>query len=181
MGESIHGSGMRELRIHTPTGSVDGTLEVSHGLRTLDHLNLVLKSFVNIRPTREPGDGWPFGPGLLAVNKDCILFVQELSAPAPRSSSSFGSFSRSPVRLRVDQFTIEGFVHVPHGGSPMKRLDQDTHAFVPLTTVLVSGPAEYVTAPFLAVNRRAISAAQALEPERLDDVAARAEAGSTPI
>ena len=58
-----------------------------------------------------------------------------------------------------------GFVQVPAGGSPMTRIDQDEHAFLPLTTVLVSGAGEATTAPFLAVNSNFIEAAQVSLPD----------------
>ena len=47
----------------------------------------------------------------------------------------------------------------------MKRLDQDTHAFISLTTVLVTGPDTEVMTPFLAVNRDFVTAAQVVDPD----------------
>ena len=58
----------------------------------------------------------------------------------------------------------------------MKRLDQGNHAFVSLTTVLITGPDDHATAPFLAVNRNFITAAQAVESEAESETFSSTEA-----
>lgn len=65
--------------------------------------------------------------------------------------------------MRVKDYEIEGFIHVPAGGAPMKRLEHGKHPFISLTTVLVTGPEGQSTAQFLAVNRAHISAVQEID------------------
>lgn len=153
----------RGVRIHTTAGRVEGNLRIAATLRTLDDLNLVAKRLVSLRSAHPEDPSWTFDPGALSINKASILFLMELGTPAVQPGTSFGRFTRSPVRLRVGSYDIEGFVHVPPGGVAMKRLDQDNHPFVSLTSVLVSGPDGEFTAPFLAVNRSHIIAAQEVE------------------
>ncbi len=47
----------------------------------------------------------------------------------------------------------------------MRRLDQSNHPFISLTWAAVKGPDTKLTAPFLAVNRAHILAAQEITPE----------------
>ena len=66
------------------------------------------------------------------------------------------------IRLRVGDYIVDGFLHVPPGGNPMMRLHQDSRAFIALTAASATrGDAEF-SAPFLAVNRKHILAAQQL-------------------
>jgi hypothetical protein len=165
----IEGAAAREerrVRIDTVDGAVEGSLRISPGLRTLDDLNLVAKRFVTIYSPKSLNENWQTGQGSLSVNKDSILFVRELSSPPPRAGGNFGSFTRAPIRLHVKQFEVEGFVHVPPGGSPMKRLDQSSHPFVSLTSVLVTSTDSESTAPFLAVNRNRVTAAQVVDHDQ---------------
>ncbi len=103
---------------------------------------------------------WNFGPESLSISKSSVLFVRELRIPQKGSSNRFGNFSRAAVKLRVKEFDIEGFVHVPPGGAAMKRLDHSDHPFVSLTTVLLTGPEGETMVPFLAVNLEHIGAVQ---------------------
>ena len=153
----------RGVRIHTTAGRIEGNLKIAASLRTLDDLNLVAKRLVTLHSAHAEDANWPFDSGALSVNKDSILFMMELGSPAVQAGVQFGRFTRSPVRLRVGTYDVQGFVHVPPGGVAMKRLDQDNHPFVSLTSVLVSGPEGEFTAPFLAVNRSHIIAAQEVE------------------
>jgi hypothetical protein len=168
----------RSVHIETVDGAVQGCLRISPGLRTLDDLNLVSKRFITVHTPQSLASDWEPGSGPLAVNKGSILFVRELSAPPPKGGGRFGNFTRAALRLRIKEFEVEGFVHVPPGGSPMKRLDQDSHPFVSLTTVLVTGPDGHATAPFLAVNRNHITAAQVNEPGEEPAAVHSAEAAS---
>jgi len=153
----------RGVRIQTTAGRIEGNLRIATRLRTLDDLNLVSKRLVTMHSAHAEEANWPFDPGKVSINKASVLFVQELGTPTVQTGVSFGRFTRSAVRLRVGEFDIQGFVHVPPGGMAMKRLDQDNHPFVSLTSVLVSGPDGEFTAPFLAVNRSHIIAAQEVE------------------
>lgn len=154
----------RAVRVDTVDGAVEGWLRVGAKLRTLDDLNMVAKRFVTIHSPRSLTDSLSVGSGPLSINKDAILFVRELSPPPPKSASRLGDFTRAPVQLRVGSFEIQGLVDVPPGAAPIKRLDQDTHLFVSLTSVLVTGPDETVTTPFVAVNRNHVTTAQVTEP-----------------
>jgi hypothetical protein len=154
----------RSVCVDTVDGAVQGDLHISPRLRTLDDLNLVSKRFVTLHTPESQAEGWQPSAGPLAVNKASILFVRELSAPPPKSGGNFGTFTRAAIRLRVKGFEIEGFVHVPPGGSPMKRLDHDNHPFVSLTTALITSPDAEVMTPFLAVNRNQITSAQVVDP-----------------
>ena len=153
----------RGVRIYTTAGRIEGDMRIAARLRTLDDLNLVARRLVTMHSAHAEDSNWNFDPGSLSINKTSILFLQELGTPAVQTGVSFGRFTRSPVRLRVGEYDIQGFVHVPPGGVAMKRLDQDNHPFVSLTSVLVSGPEGEFTAPFLAVNRSHIIAAQEVE------------------
>ena len=153
----------RPVRFETVHGTVEGILEVSAILRTLDDLNVVAKHFVTVHRPQLAGSDWRFDEGALAINKQSILLVQELAEPASKSKKSFGgTFSRASVRLRVGHFDVEGFVHVPAGGDPMKRLNQQEHPFLALTSASVVGDETRTGVPFLAVNRSHILAAQEL-------------------
>lgn len=150
----------RAIRIQTADGAVDGLLLTSPGSRTLDDLN-VSRRFVTLHAPANAPEDWQLGSSPLAVSKRSILFVHELAPPPPRSGSRFGAFTRSAVHLRVGGFEIDGFVHVPPGGVPLKRLEQDGHDFVSLTSVLLCGLHAEQTLPFLAVNRCFVTTAQA--------------------
>jgi hypothetical protein len=180
MTEQVPAREDRKVRIDTVDGAVEGCLHISPRLRTLDDLNVVSKRFITIHSPQCVTGDWQPGAGPLAVNKNSILFVRELSAPPPMSGGRFGNFTRAPVHLRVKDFEVEGFVHVPPGGVPMKRLDQDTHAFVSLTTVLVIGPDAEETTSFLAVNRNCITVAQVIDPDEEFSVVSSIDAESTP-
>ena len=155
----------RGVRITTTEGVVEGKLLMSARLRTLDDLNMVSKRFLMLQSPTSCAPSWEVGRGQLAINKNSILFVEELSTPPPEGGGRFGTFTRAAMRLKLKQYEVEGFVHMPPGGQPMKRLDQDNHAFVSLTTVLITGPEDHATTPFLAVNRNFITAAQVAESE----------------
>ena len=153
----------RPVRIDTVHGTVEGILEVSAILRTLDDLNVVAKNFVMVHRPQLSGSSWCFDAAALAINKQSILMVQELAEPAFKSKKGFsGMFARAPVRLRVGHFDVEGLVHVPAGGNPMTRLNQQGHPFLALTSASVVGEETQTGVPFLAVNRSHILAAQEL-------------------
>jgi hypothetical protein len=150
----------RKVRVQTLSGPIEGSLLINARLRTLDDLNVVSKRFVTLHSVGSASHDWSFDEATLAVNKSSILFLQELSAQSVQPGSQFDRFTRASIRVRVGDFDIQGFVHVPPGGAAMKRLDQNNHAFVSLTSALITGPDTQSTAPFLAVNRNHIIAAQ---------------------
>lgn len=165
----------RRVRIETLRGGVEGYLQTSAVVRTLDEVNVVARNFLTLHSPSSYSGEWQLDGGALAVAKSATLFVMELS-PATRRSGRRAEavrFSRSPVRLWVRDVSVQGFVHVPPGGTAMSRLNQDSHDFMALTSVSVIGPAFEFAAPFVAVNRAFISAAQELaagaEPDPAQD------------
>ena len=156
----------RAVRIDTVDGAIEGQLHVSPKLRTLDDLNMVSKRFLTLHSPESSTIQWKLGEGALAVSKSSVLFVRELAPPPVRTNKRFSNFDRSPIRVRVQGHEIEGFLHVPPGGAPMKRLEHGDHPFISLTTVLVTSPDGQSTAPFLAVNRAHISAVQEVDLEQ---------------
>ena len=153
--------GERQIKIHTVYGIIDGTLRIAEQSRTLDELNGGSEDFLTVQKPELTTATWSFDEHQLTINKASILFVQEMTPPAAVSrQAAQGQFTRASVRLRVDQFDVVGFMHVITGGSPMKRLGQDNHTFIPLTSVSVVGSDQQFATPFLVVNRRKILAAQ---------------------
>jgi hypothetical protein len=153
----------RAVRVQTVHGSLRGSLRLAAQLRTLDDLNVVAKSFVTLHDV-EATEVFSFSEGSISVNKSLILFVGEIATRQTQAGGQFGRFSRASIQLKVGPFDVQGFVHVPAGGVVMKRLDQSSHPFIALTSALVVGPDVEFTAPFLAVNRNQVVAAQELQP-----------------
>ena len=165
MGELQNGFQSRRVRVYTTRGVIDGSLRISPMLRSLDELNVVSRHFVTLHEPDTSGVPWTFsGKNEIAVNRSSILFLYELSNP-PRTSGRNvgGTFTRAAVRLAVEDYRIEGFLHVPPGGAAMKRLNQSNHPFLSLTSVSAVGPDTQFAAAFLAVNQRHILAGQEIE------------------
>lgn len=158
MGESSSKREQRAIRIQTVDGPIQGSLSAGPGQRVLDELNGRSRRFITIHSAKA-ADGTSLGAGELAVNKGAILFVREVGAPPPQPAAHFGNFRRVAIRLTLREFQIEGFVIVPDGGAPLKRLDHDGHDFFSTTSVLLQGPDGHETVPFLAVNRRFVTTA----------------------
>ncbi len=152
----------RPVRLQGEAGVLEGSLLISPRQRTLDQLNLSERSFVTLHHVRVVRGDWTLGGGPLTFNKAMILFLQETNPPPPQRDRSFGQFTQAPVCFRIAEFEVRGFVHVPPGGEPMKRLEQNKHPFISLTSVLVTGPGTDFSVPFLAVNRERVVAAQQL-------------------
>jgi hypothetical protein len=91
--------------------------------------------------------------------------VVELGCPPALATSrpAGARFTRAALRVRVGAFDVEGFVHVPPGGSAVSRLDQGA-PFLGMTSVSVVGPGAHFASGFLALSRRHIVAAQPVEP-----------------
>ena len=170
----------RAIRIDTVEGPIEGLLYISPQLRTLDDLNLS-KRFVTVYSPQTTTIRWDFSDRALSIAKTSVLFVRELAAPSVRPNKRFSNFSRSRIRIRVRDHEVEGFCHVPPGGAPMKRLENGEHPFISLTTVLVTGPDEEVTVPFLAVNRAHITAVLELGLAEEDDDAATVSVTATEV
>jgi hypothetical protein len=140
--ESHEGREARQIRVETLRGGVEGFLHTSSVVRTLDEVNVVTGSFLTLHSPRSYSGEWKLDRGPLAISKSSTLFVMELSQPASRARRRADAvrFSRSPVRLWVNQVSVQGFVHVPPGGTAMSRLNQSGHDFMALTSVSVVGP-----------------------------------------
>jgi len=150
----------RRVRCQTINGVVEGSLLVSPRLRTLDDLNNVPSNFVTLYQPVAVETGWPLSGSPVAINKDSILFVTELTAFAGTGGMHPGDHTRSPITLQLSEHLLNGFVHLPPNGDPIVRLNQDTHPFLALTAASVLGPNGPFTAPFVAVNRVHVLVAQ---------------------
>ena len=163
------------LGTHPSTrGAIEGVLRTSPSLRTLDDLNLLAREFVTVHGPNIDGEVWE-PDTRVAVSKASILWVvEECDQLGPRFVSP-ESYRRSPLRLRVDDFDVQGFMHVPQGGDTLQRLNQDRHPFIALTSASVVGSDVELAVPFLAVNRQQIAWAVELpahvpQSEELADV-----------
>jgi len=166
----------RRLHIQSLQGVVEGVLRTSPSLRTLDDLNLVARNFVTLHDPSVDGQQWGDQQTRMALSKASILFViEDTEALGPRTIDP-ETYSREPLRLRIAEFDIQGFLHVPHGSDPMQRLNQDGHPFVALTSASIVGPGVELAVPFLAVNRQRIALAVEL-PTRQPEPDANVEVG----
>jgi len=156
----------RHLRVHLQQGVVEGVLRTSPSLRTLDDLNLVARNFVTLHGARVDGASWE-PETRVALSKSSILFVVEDGETAGPRVIAPESYNRSPLRLSIAEFVIQGFLHVPRGGDALKRLNQERHPFVALTSASVVGPEVEIAVPFLAVNQRHVAWAVEL-PTRVE-------------
>jgi hypothetical protein len=166
----------RPLRVDLPEGAIRGVVRVSPLMRTLDDLNIASKRFLTLHAPHGLTGEWRLGVGEIAINKSTIVMVRELTEAEARSGARFGTFWRAPVLLHLPGFEIRGFIHVPPGGDPIRRVEQDKHTFVPLTSTLVSGADGEATAAFVAVNRTLIRMAQVLEKAEAEPAVERVHA-----
>lgn len=169
MQRELEGPEKRRIRVHTPHGYVEGLLNTSAGVSTMHYLNVVStsQSFLTLQPPLACPHDWLSPDEPAAIATDSILFVAELTAfvsptGTPREAAQF---RRTPVRLRLAEYVVDGFVHVAPGSSAISRLHQDRHPFLALTSVSVLGPEDEMTAPFIAANRRYIAAVQEIAQE----------------
>jgi hypothetical protein len=169
----------RPIKIQAFRCGIEGSLRVSPGLRTLDDLNVVARNFLTVYEPQLESPDWPVADGPLSINKETILFLTEQDGTDKIWGRRIepGRFTRSAIRLWVGNFVIQGFLHVPRGGDPMRRLNQDSHPFIALTSTSVVGPNSDSVSSFLAVNRMHISAAQPMSTD-LSATAAIEEPGA---
>jgi len=163
----------RPVKIQAIRCGIEGCLRVSPGLRTLDDLNVVARNFLTVHEPQLDSPDWPVADGPLSINKETILFLWERDGIDKTWGRRIepGRFTRSAIRLWVGSFVIQGFLHVPRGGDPMRRLNQDSHPFIALTSASVVGPHSDYVFSFLAVNRMHISAAQPMSTDLATTVA----------
>jgi len=133
-------------------------------VRTLDDINLVATRFLLLHePVAEEGP-WDLEPGPVAIHTAEIVFISESEPPGAFSVNRLAAArkSRSRVRLRTAGYTIDGFVHIPSNGKALLRLRQENRLFIALTEAAVRCSDHAFEAPFLAVNRDHVLAAQEL-------------------
>ncbi len=156
---------VRPVRIVTEQITFDGLLNISLGARTLDELNLTARAFLILsNPVLQAGT-WDLAEGPMVINKSSILYlieIPDLGATLGRGAEEpeLRRFGRAAIRLWLRDCAIEGYVHTGPGNSSLLRLNQATHPFIALQSATVKGPGTDFSAPFLAVNRGHIVAAQ---------------------
>jgi hypothetical protein len=158
---------VRPIRVFIRRLTFDGLLSISLGGRTLDELNAAARPMLTLNSPSVVGGTWSLGEGPLLVNKASILFVTEipeLGAPLEKSDAEpeLKRFGRSAIRLRLEDYDVEAYVHTTQGGDSLGRLSQASHPFIALNAATVTGPGADMTVPFLAINRVRVLAAQEL-------------------
>ncbi len=173
MENEIQGREKREVLIQTIHGAIEGWLTTGKQIRTLDDLNMFSRKFLRVDEAEIASSAWTFSPGTIGINTSSILFVIERSKFKRKSDKRVEAarFNRAAVMLRVGQFDIQGFVHVPGRGDILTRLNRDKYPFIALTSASVMGPDSEIAAPFLAVNRSHIMAAQEINQEEVEPAA----------
>jgi hypothetical protein len=179
MTEAPHATDARRLRLVTRHGHVDGDVLINSRVATLRYLNVTAatQNFIVMSAPIEPSEGWNIVDGALALAVDSLLFVQELTvcAPFPSDRAAAAMYERCAIRLAVGDYAVEGYLHMPPGGNPISRLNQNTHPFFALSSVSVIGPETQFAAPFLAVKRSEVIALQAVGNSHALDEALEAE------
>lgn len=158
-------SNSRRLRLVTRHGHVDGWVLINPRIATLRYLNVIAatQNFIVLSPPIEPSSGWNIAGGSLALAIDSLLFVQELTYCEYASDRAAAAlYERCAIRLNVDEYAVEGFLHMPPGGNPIAQLNQNRHPFFALSAVSAMGPGCQFAAPFLAIKRSEIIALQAV-------------------
>lgn len=177
----------RPVLIHTMRGSVEGDLQVNPDVRTLDVLNIPHR-FLTVDASEIAVADWSFEPGRLAINKNLIVFVTELTdqAPATDRRTEAAHFTREGISLRVADCDVKGYMHVRGVHDPLIWLSHSKQPFMALTSASVVGPDFELAAGFLAVNPGHILAVQTLELNAADPPAepawaSEAEADRPPL
>ena len=159
----------RRIRIQTAQGAIEGSLPVGAGATTMRRLNVVsaTQKFLQLRPPVLCTPECVFRDGPLSVVIDSIVFVTEVAefVPVPEEPQAAARFRRARVILLLKDYLIEGFVHVPPGGDPIVRLNQDRHKFIALTSVTVKTADQEFSVPFMALNGSELLAIQEIEYE----------------
>jgi hypothetical protein len=153
----------RPVEVFTTHGIVRGFLPTTPSRRTLDELNMASRTFLRLARPESSRAAWLVPGSDLSLHKRSVLFLRELGAAPLQPQGQFARFTRAPVVLQLGRSVVHGFMHVPPGGHPMKRLDQDSHDFVAVTSAVIAGPDSELTVPFLAVNRRHVECAQEVQ------------------
>lgn len=153
----------RPVLIHTLRGSVEGNLQVNPDVRTLDLINIPHR-FVLVETTEVAVADWSFEQGRLAINKDLIVFITELSDEVVTSDqrAEAAHYAREGISLRVADCDVRGYMHVRGVNDPLVWLSLVRQPFMALTSASVVGPDFELATSFIAVNRAHILAVQTL-------------------
>ena len=90
----------RRIVIGTVNGTLEGDLQISQKLRTLDHFNRNASGFVTIHKVKATGSRSQFGGAPVILNASTILWVAEVeSMRAPTRPLARIAMNRSAVRL----------------------------------------------------------------------------------
>jgi hypothetical protein len=180
MENEIDGREKRFVQIQTIHGAVEGCVLTGPQIRTLDDLNMFSRKFLRVEEAVSASPAWSFNRGTVGINTSTILFVIERSKFKRKAGKRVEAarFNRAAVLLRVGEFDIQGFVHVPGRGDILTRLNRDKYPFIALTSASVIGPDSEIAAPFLAVNRSHITAAQEIGQDELEPEAILEEASA---
>ena len=157
MERELEGVDERRLRLITPYGHIDGTLRTNRGVSTLHYLNVLATSsdFVVVHDPIEGDPGLLLEESELGVAMRSIILVQEITErkPIPGDPVAAARYVRSPIRLRVGEYALEGFIHHAVGVDPITRVNNDRHTFFAMSSVSIVGPEFQSSAAFLAVRR----------------------------
>jgi len=176
---------VQPVRAFTGLAAFDGLLTLSLGQRTLDELNLADRPLLVLEEPVVQSGRAGLVEGTLAVSKSAIFFAAEIDAvgaslstgtPEPAPKQAF----RTLLRLRVSEYTLEGYMHMPPGISFINRMSQARRRFVALTSVSIDGPGVSGVAHFVAANwAHVLSAQEVMSIETIpEDTAAEVAAGS---
>lgn len=170
MDNAMGGRERRQVFVQTIHGAIEGYVETGERIRTLDDLNMFSRKFLRIEDAVVSSPVWSFDRGTVGINTSSILFVIERTSFKRKGDERVEAsrYNRAAVHLCVGEYEIQGFIHVPGRGDVLTRLNRDKYPFIALTSASVVGPDSELAAPFLAVNRTHIMAAQELLDEETD-------------
>lgn len=154
------------MRIFSDRATYDGVLNLGLLGRTLDELNSQNRAFLALASPSVLRGRQDLAGDSLVVGKSSILFALEIvegpvGTPLPGSGHiNKAQYHRLAVRLSVQDYLIEGYVHTADRIDILGRLNQVSRPFIALTRATVVGPDTEVRAPFLAVNLPHVASAQ---------------------
>lgn len=163
----------RSVRVQTVHGAINGVVAIGAKVRTLDELNVPTHKFLIVDAPEICLPGCCFDGGAVGINKDSVLFVTEQRDCHLTTDHRVerSHFVRMPIRLRLGQFDIQGFLHIRGLRDPLIWFSQTRQLFLALTAASVVGPdSEFATA-FIAVNPRHVLAIQGMRAEEPAPVA----------
>jgi hypothetical protein len=168
---------VQPVRAFTGLAAFDGLLTLSLGQRTLDELNLADRPLLVLEEPVVHSGRAGLVEGTLAVSKSAILFTVEIDAVGadlhggtPEPEAEPKQAFRSLLRLRIGEYTLEGYMHMPPGISFINRMSQARRRFVALTSASIDGPGVSGVAHFVAANwAHVLSAQEVLSIESISE------------